>query len=227
MSGKSKLWYLENLNLLEGLSKDEMMSLANMTQMKMLSKEQVIFFPDEPSSSFYFLKAGHVKLSRISEEGREITLTVLGPGEIFGEFALSESSMRDDIATAVDDVVICAVNSNQIEKLLSINPKLNFRIIKLIGLRLQKIERKLESLVFKDSYHRITDFLIDYAEDYGKKIGHEIFIKTNITHQEIGNLTATSRQTATSVFNDLKKQSIIDFSRRQIIIRNIAKLKKS
>lgn len=227
MADKSKLWYLENLNLMEGLSADEMMKLANMTNMKSLGKNEIIYFPDEPSSSFYFLKSGQVKLSRISKEGKEITLTVLGPGEIFGEFGLSESGTRDDIATAIDEVVICAVSKNQIENLLLLNPKLNLRIIKLIGLRLQKIERKLESLVFRDSNHRIIDFLSSYAGEYGKKIGTEIFIKTNITHQEIANLTATSRQTVTTVFNELKKQNIIDFSRREIIIRDAEKLKRA
>jgi CRP/FNR family transcriptional regulator len=115
MPAKSKLWYLENLNLLRGLSKDDMMAIAKITSMQTVGKNQVIYFPDEPSTSFYFLKEGHVKLSRISEDGREITLSLLGPGEIFGEFALSESSTRDDIATAADEVVICAVNQNQIE----------------------------------------------------------------------------------------------------------------
>jgi len=92
-------------------------------------------------------------------------------------------------------------------------------------MKLQRIARNLESLTFKDSSTRVIEFLTGYAEEYGKKIGNEIFIKTTFTHQDIANLTATSRQTVTTVMNNLKDKKIIDFSRNKIIVRNPAELR--
>lgn len=227
MIGKTKLWYLENFNLFEGLSKDKMMELARKLRMHRLNKGQVIYFPEEPSDSIFLVKEGQVKLSRISDDGKEIITSVLNPGEIFGEESLGEGARRQDIATAMDETLICTISRRDFEELLIENPRFNLRITKLIGFKLQRVERELESLVFKDSPSRVIEFLVRYANDYGKKIGFEIFIKSALTHQDIANLTATSRQTVTTVLNRLREKNLIGFTRSTIIIRDLEKLRNT
>jgi len=227
MPGRSKLWYLENFNLFEGLSPDKIKELGKKLSMSNKDKNEIIYFADEPSNSIFLLKEGHVKLTRISDDGKEAITAVLKPGEIFGELAIAGGSIREDTAIALDETIICTISKENFENLLIENPKLNLRITKIIGMKLQRVERNLENLTFKDSSTRIIDFLIRYAEEYGKKIGDEVFIKTTLTHQDIANLTATSRQTVTTVMNNLKDEKIIDFSRNKIIVRNSGKLRNS
>lgn len=227
MPGKSKFWYLENFNLFEGLSMEKMMELDKKLSMSNVNKNEIIYFAEDPSNSIFLLKEGNVKLTRVSEDGKEAIISILKPGEIFGELIITGEANREDTATALDDVTICTISKENFENLLIENPELNLRITKLIGLKLQKVERDLESLIFKDSSTRIRNFLIGYADEYGKKIGDEIFIKTNLTHQDIANLTVTSRQTVTTVMNNLKEKKIIDFSRNKIIVRNPRQLRSS
>jgi CRP-like cAMP-binding protein len=104
-------------------------------------------------------------------------------------------------------------------------PHLSFAVTKVIGERLIKLERKLESMVFKDVRTRLVDFLKDSAIDHGKKIGHEVLIQHNLTHQDMANLIATSRQTVTTILNDLKEQDMIYMERNKILIRDLSKLK--
>ena len=85
MAEKSKIWYLENFNLLKGLKKEEMQYLSKITTMKEFTREQPIYFPKEPSTSIFFLKKGRVKLTRTSKDGREMILRIINAGEIFGE----------------------------------------------------------------------------------------------------------------------------------------------
>ena len=224
MAQKSKLWYLENFNLFDCLTPESVKEFDKMLKMKNFTKNSVIYFADDPSDSLFILKEGSVKLIRISPEGKEIITKVLQPGEIFGELALANESLREDTAIATDDTVICTVTVEQFEQALIRNPKLNLKMTKLIGLRLQKVERNLENLIFKDSTSRIKYFLKNYANEYGKKLGNEIFIKTNLTHQDIAELTATSRQTVTTVLNSLKEKNILDFARKKIVIRSIDEL---
>lgn len=89
MADKSKIWYLENFNLFSSFSMKEMEEMSRMTAMRSCQKNQVIFFEDDPSDKIYFLKEGKVKLSRFAEDGREIIVAILGPGELFGELAIS------------------------------------------------------------------------------------------------------------------------------------------
>ena len=225
MPGKSKLWYLENFNLFEGLSTEKMMELNKKLSMSNVDKNEIIYFADEPSNSIFLLKEGNVKLARVSDDGKEAITAILKPGEIFGELAITSESSRDDTAIALDKAVICTISKENFENLLIENPKFNLRITKLIGMKLQRVARNLENLTFKDSSTRVIEFLTGYAEEYGKKIGDEIFIKTTLTHQDIANLTATSRQTVTTVMNNLKDKKIIEFSRNKIIIKNPVKLR--
>ena len=103
--------------------------------------------------------------------------------------------------------------------------KSSFEITKTIGDRLQRVERRLESLVFKDARTRIIDFIVDLGREKGKEIGKEILVKHNLTHMDMANLTATSRQTVTTVLNELKEQHLLHLERNQFLIRAIDQLK--
>ena len=88
------------------------------------------------------------------------------------------------------------------------------------------MEKRLESLVFKDSRSRIVEFLVDLNSEKGERVGYEWVVRGFITHQEIANLTATSRQTVTTVLNELKTKNIITFNRKRLLIRDVDLLSK-
>jgi CRP-like cAMP-binding protein len=95
-----------------------------------------------------------------------------------------------------------------------------------LGSRLLDMEQRLESLVFKDSRARIVEFLKNLGERKGQRVGYETVVRTFMTHQEIANLTATSRQTVTTVLNELKNKNILTFNRRRLLIRDMNLLAK-
>jgi CRP-like cAMP-binding protein len=107
---------------------------------------------------------------------------------------------------------------------LTHNPELCFKLINSLGEKLRHTEKRFESLVFKDARARIIDFLKDNAKDFGRQVGYEMLIKHSLTQQDIANFTGTSRQTVTSVLNDLKKSNKIYFKRKSILIRDMASL---
>jgi CRP/FNR family transcriptional regulator, cyclic AMP receptor protein len=99
--------------------------------------------------------------------------------------------------------------------------ELNFKILKLIGLRLMKVERKLELLVFKDARTRVVEFLKDAAVSVGQKAGYDTIVHTRLTHKDIATLTGTSRQTVTTILNDLQEKKFLSFDRRRILIHDV------
>jgi len=88
------------------------------------------------------------------------------------------------------------------------------------------LEERLEAMIFKDSRTRIIDFLVNLAEKSGDRIGYEVVVRKFMTHREIANITATSRQTVTTVLNVLKSNNVITFDRHRLLIRNFEKLKE-
>jgi CRP/FNR family transcriptional regulator, cyclic AMP receptor protein len=224
MADKSKIWYLENFNLFSSFSMKEMEEMSRMTAMRSCQKNQVIFFEDDPSDKIYFLKEGKVKLSRFAEDGREIIVAILGPGELFGELAISGQEKRVETAAAIEPSVVCILNAREMEMMMEKNPRFNLRITKLIGLKLQKIENRLAALVFKTSEQRIGSFIYDSAMEYGKETPEGIELVLRLTHDDIAKLTATARPTVSTFFNELEKGDIIQYNRKRILIRDLQRL---
>lgn len=227
MAEHTKFWYLKNFNIFEGMDDPTMKRVDEMTSMVKAKSHQPIYFPDAPSSSIFFLKEGHVKISRINAEGKELILDVMGPGEIFGELSLvDEEEKPSEIAQALDDALICAMKNSDFEALLKSNPDLNFQITKRIGLRLRRIEERVSELIFKDVRKRIASFLVRYAEEFGKIKKGVVTVKTHLSHQEIALLTGSARQTVTTTLNEFRALDLIDFSRKGITIKEFEKLRQ-
>ncbi len=226
MGEKSKLWYLKRINLFSDMSSEEMESLAQKTRMESVSKKTPIFFPGDPSQQVYLLKEGRVKISRISEEGREVTIALLEPGEIFGELEVLGDAPRDTLAEALDDSKVCVVGKDLFLDMVSQKPQFSFRLTKLIGFRMRKIENRVEDLVFKDVPARLADLLLDLAEDYGKKTPEGIFLQIKLTHQEMANLIGSIRETVSAVLGDFKRDGWIAFEGRQIRLLKPDRLKQ-
>jgi CRP-like cAMP-binding protein len=202
-----------------------MMELNKLAQEKEIGKNQPIYFPKEPSSSIFFLKTGRVKISRYSDDGKEIIMAFINPGEVFGEMSYFGEGERTDIAISVDPSYICAINKDEFARFIERNPTLNLKLTKIFGLKLKSYSERIEDLVFKDAKQRVISFLVKLSEENGKQVGGQIFVKPFLKHQDIADLTACARQTVNVVLTDLREKNIIDFDRKKLIVNDTSKLK--
>ncbi len=225
MDTSSKTNILQQLPLFESLNQEELQQLDEMVEVKTKSKYSYIYLPDEPSHTLYFLVKGTVKIGTHSSDGREVIKTILHPMAMFGELGLVGEERRQDFARAMNEEVrLFTLKVQDFHRLMQKNHLLCMKVITMMGNRLRQAENRLEALIFKDARTRIIDFLKESAEKRGRRIGYEMLFKHSLTQQDIANLTGTSRQTVTSVLNDLRKLDLIYFNRRSILIRDMAKL---
>lgn len=219
------LWYFESVNLYQILCPHKVKTMAEKHTYNTYKKDQYIYFPSEQATHIYMIVSGRVRIGHNQENGTEVITAILTTGEIFGELALAGEEVRKDFAQAMESTTICPLSLEELKALMKDNKELSFKLLKLIGLRLMKLERKLELLVFKDARTRIIEFLKDTAAWKGKKVGFETMIPTRLTHKDIAALTGTSRQTVTTILNELKEKNLINFDRKKILIRDLANLK--
>ncbi|MFT5640508.1 MAG: CRP/FNR family cyclic AMP-dependent transcriptional regulator [Cyclobacteriaceae bacterium] len=225
MSDKAKIWYFEDVDLFEILCPSKSPGLENKHNPNLYKRDDYIYFPEESSQNIYMIADGRVKIGSYLKDGKEIIKSILGKGEIFGELVLAGEDKRSDFAQAMDDNTrVCPMTLEDLQDLMKDNQVLSLKIFKILGFRLRKMERRIESLVFKDARTRIVDFIRDMAEERGQKVGFETMIKNHLTHKDIASLTGTSRQTVTTVLNELREENIINFDRRRILIRDMDKL---
>jgi CRP/FNR family transcriptional regulator, cyclic AMP receptor protein len=226
MTNSAALWYFESVNLYQILCPHKVKAMASNHQFISFKRNQFVYFPDDPATNIYMIASGRIRIGHYLDDGKEVVKSILTTGEIFGELALAGEEKRTDFAQAMDDKTsVCPLSIDQLKNLMFENRELSFKILKLVGLRLMKVERKLELLVFRDARTRIIEFLKDAAAWKGKKVGFETMIPTRLTHKEIAQLTATSRQTVTTILNELKEANLINFDRKKILIRDLENLK--
>ncbi|MEM8907199.1 MAG: Crp/Fnr family transcriptional regulator, partial [Bacteroidota bacterium] len=165
------------------------------------------------------------KIGTHFNDGREVIKSILHPSAMFGELGLVGEEKRQDFAQALnEEVELYALRVSEFKQLMERNHRLCLNVINLLGGRLRKAENRLEALIFKDARTRIIDFLKESVKSRGLRVGYEMLLRHSLTQQDIANLTGTSRQTVTSVLNDLRKSDLIYFNRKSILIRDMANL---
>lgn len=224
-SSAAALWYFESVNLYHILCPHKVKKMGDKHEFIRYKKDDFIYVPEDTASNIYLIVDGRIKIGHYLDDGKEVVSSILTTGEIFGELALAGEDRRRDFAQAMSEAVICPLTIDELKELMFENRELSFKILKLIGLRLMKLERKLELLVFKDARTRVIEFLKDTAAWKGQRVGFETMIPTKLTHKDIAALTGTSRQTVTTILNELKEQNLINFDRKKILIRDINNLR--
>lgn len=219
-----KIWYLKKVNLFKGMSKDEMMELARMTEMRNIRKKEIIYLPGQPGNHVYLLKKGIVKISRILPEGKKLTLALLEPGEIFGELEAVEESVRDAEAEAHTDVLICVLSRGDLMNLVRSKPELGIRLSKLMGFRRRVIENRMENLIYRTIPQRLASLLVELTRQFGEKLPDGIRLSVSLTHEDMASLIGASRATVTEALNELKKQGLIEITGKRITVKQIESL---
>jgi len=227
MNAESALWFLENVNMKDVFCPNKMAMHEDHVPNATIKKSQYIYLQNDEADKIYFITQGRVKIGTHDANGKEITKAILSEGEVFGELSVIGENKRRDYAIALEDTLLCSMKTTDMKSLVRDRSPINEFFLNLIGSRALEMEKRLESLVFKDSRTRIIEFLLQLASKKGQQVGFETVVRRFMTHQEIANLTATSRQTVTTILNELRADNIITFDRRRLLIRDLDKLSKA
>lgn len=219
----SKREVLESIPFFQVLNENEMATLENAMEYKVLAKHRPIFSEGDAADYFYILAEGSIKTGIVYEDGRQMLKQILHPRMIFGEMGLIEPEAKQAhfAITLSHNTGFYQIKVDAFRQLMDVNPQLSIAVVSMIGLKLKKTEHQLESLIFKDARGRIIDFILENVNAYGRQVGFETYLKHSLTQQDIASYTGTSRQTVTAVLNDLKKQNKIHFTRTSILVRDM------
>ena len=217
--------FFSDITLFEHLSTEDLMELTAYVSKDRFSKQQFIYSKDSASDKIFFLKSGSVKIGNYSDDGREVIKSIVHPKSLFGELCMVGQKNRVNFAKSMSRDTECYVILNKdLQTFMMKHPVIHSNALKFLGQRLIQMEAKVEALVLHDARTRIVEFIKDNAVKRGQRIGFETLVKHSLTQQDIANITGTSRQTVTSVLNDLKKTNQIYFNRRSILVRDLASL---
>lgn len=216
---------IEDFPVAASLTKNELSYLVEEGDLRMINKSDFVFRQGEVSDEIYFLLKGAVKVSSNISEGREVIKMVVHPKALLSEQSFIGEGIHTNNAISMSiDTTVLAVKISVIKELIKRNSNFSIDLIEFLGKKLKYTEDRLESLALNDARERIIQFLRINAQSFGQTIGFEVLLKHDFTQQDIANFTGTSRQTVTTVMNDLKKHNQIYFKRKSILIRDLKAL---
>lgn len=207
-------------------SRDLDVSVFGSFPVKQYSKNEYIYCQNCDANSVYFLEEGRVILGSQSSDGRTTMTEVNYPGDLFGELSILGDTTRNGFAKALDSKIkLRVIPKDEFLEVLLQDNQIKLQFFEVLGRRMRKVNRKIEDLIVRDARSRIIGYLIHTAEEKGQKVGFEMMIKNPLRHQDIADLTGTSRQTTTTILNELKQMNLINIDRRRILIRDMDTLK--
>jgi len=218
---------LRRVSLFSGLKEDELDALAGVTTRKTFQKHSVILLAEEEGNSLFIIQKGRVKVSILSEDGREIVLTLLGAGEFFGEMSLLDGLPRSATVIALEDTEAVMLRREDLLRLIEHTPQIAIKLMAELTIRLRKTDQKIESLALLDVAGRIASAVLQLAADEGEETADGLVIYSHPTQQLLANMTGSTRETVSRVLKRFRDEGYMATRGKNWIILREKELRRA
>jgi CRP-like cAMP-binding protein len=198
---------------------------ASMTAVK-LSRGQVLFKEGDEGDRLFVVVDGKLKLGTTSNDGRENLLSILGPGDMFGELSLFDPGPRTATATAVVDSKLLALAHDQVIGWVKEHPQVSLQLLGRLAQRLRKANDVLSDLVFADVPGRVAKAIIELGDRFGTEKDDGLHVNHELTQEELAQLVGASRETVNKALADFATRGWIRLEPRAVIVLNHERLVK-
>jgi len=197
---------LRNVPLFAVLDEAQLHALSAVMSRKSAPKNRTIIKAGDPTDSLYIVIAGRIKVQMSDDEGKEVILAVLGPGDFFGEMGLLDGAPRAASVVTTEQSEFVSLAKDDFNALLKNNFELAMVIIRGLVKRLREADRKIESLALLDVYGRVARVLLEFSEDVdGRKV-----VKGKLPRQDIAKMIGASREMVSRVMKGLEVEGYIE-----------------
>jgi len=201
--------------------RDEILDkIFSLMQKRLYKRNNMILMEEDVGDTLFILNQGSVKITRMSDDGREVILSILGDGDFFGEMSILDGESRSANVIALEDSEVFVLKRGDFLDLLEKHPKIAIALLQELAIRLRRSDQQIEGLSLSDAENRIAMSIIRLAEDLGViKLG-QVIIDNLPFQQDIANMAGTSRETVSRMLKLLERKGWIQRKGRQLIITN-------
>ena len=216
---------IKKVSIFNTLSPEDTKELSHYLIPETFSKKEFIFSEGDPSEWLYIVKKGKVKITKLSNDGKEIILEIVPPNEIFGGIAVVRGFPYPANAVAMEDCEIMKMSRKNLMSVMDRFPNLMYCMAMNIGDRIKDTHETLKSIALEKVESRIASLLIKLSEKSGEKVSEGIAINMKLTKQDIAEMVGTTVETSIRTMSKLTKAGLVVAKSGRIVIRDIEKLK--
>jgi CRP/FNR family transcriptional regulator, cyclic AMP receptor protein len=206
---------LRTFPIFQGLGDDRLASVARCAMMRRVPRGSAVVHEGDRTDFVYFVLTGNLKVMVSDEDGREVILTILGQGEMFGEMGVLDDSPRSASVVAVTASDLVTIAKSDFKRLMQENFELAWHVMCNLTRRLRDADRKIESLALMDVYGRVARLLLEMSEEVdGVKV-----VRKKVSKQDIAKMIGASREMVSRVMKDLGLRGLIEETESGVILR--------
>jgi CRP/FNR family cyclic AMP-dependent transcriptional regulator len=206
---------LKAVPLFSTIPEEQLGAVASMVTRRSVSRSTMIMSAGDSTDSLYIVLAGRLKVMMSDAEGKEVILTILGPGEFFGEMGLIDEAPRSASVIAIEPCELLTISKRDFKKCLADNFELTMALMRGLVRRLREADRKIGSLALLDVYGRVARLLLDMAET----VNGEKIVTKRLPKQDIAKMIGASREMVSRVMKDLQMGGYIEMRGSNIVLR--------
>lgn len=217
---------LRRAPLFDALDEEDARALRRQMAEVKLTRGERLFMEGENGDALYVVLEGKMKLTRAAADGRENLLSVIGPGEMFGELSLFDPIPRTATASAVTDVLLASLKHEALLPWLRERPEVSMHMLRALVRRLRRSNDVMADLVFTDVPGRVAKNLLDLAERFGTEEADGLHVHHDLTQEELAQLVGASRETVNKALADFAARGWLQISARSVLILDAERLRK-
>lgn len=207
---------LRAVPLFSSVPDEQLRALATVVTRKSVARAATIMVAGDQTDSLYIILSGRLKVMMSDAEGKEVILSILGPGEFFGEMGLIDDSPRSASVLAIEPCELLSIAKRDFNKCLADNFEMAMAVMRGLVRRLREADRKIGSLALLDVYGRVARLLLDMADTVdGQKM-----VTKRLPKQDIAKMIGASREMVSRVMKDLQLGGYIEMRGSTIVLHD-------
>lgn len=210
--------YLKFIPLFSELSDDDLRAIAKVSVRHSFRKDNMVLIEEEVGSTMFIILEGRVKISRISDEGREVILSIMSEGDFFGEMSILDGQARSANVVTLDDSTILVIHREDFLQMLHDFPQIAINLLKELAHRLRRSDSQIKSLSLQNALGKVASTLLRIADDSGKIHMGQVEIPKLPPQQDLANMAGTSRETISRVLKTLAEKGYLRKEGNRLII---------
>ncbi|NGM84583.1 Crp/Fnr family transcriptional regulator [Paenibacillus sp. 7124] len=210
------------------LTDQDLSRIGAMIKHRKYDKGQALILEEQPSDTLFIIRRGHVKLSKMTPQGKEQILRILTAGEFFGELSIfGGGELSNFSAYALQDTAICKLTRADMETIITANPDISLRLLKAVTQRLAHTENLAQSLATKDPEIRIAHMILELGVKYGKQRDGGLDIQLPLSREEMANYVGVTRETISRKFARFEELKLIKLiGNKRLVLKDPAAMEK-
>jgi len=215
---------LAHASIFAGLEPRQLEALATIAVRKRFKAREMVLRKGDPALQIYVIVSGRLKAISAGGMGRQAALSIMGPGEVFGEVAVLDGQPRSATITALEPCQLLIIQRNDLFHFLTRNPGAAIKLLEVLAQRLRRLSERVEDSAFLEVPGRLAKQLLRLAERYGCDVGDGVRIELKLSQQELGDLVGATRESVNKQLRAWVSDGVLDQRGGRVVVRDVAAL---